>query len=293
MQTWVEEVTGNFYGSKYQVKEILFQEKSAFQTVAVVDTTALGKMLLNDGLVMTTERDEFVYHEMISHVPLFAHPNPQTALIIGGGDGGTAREILKHDSIQSCTLVEIDEVVVRASKEFLPETACSYADKRLHLHIADGVQFVKDTQEKYDLVIVDSTDPIGPATPLFGREFYNNIKKCLNPNGIVISQAESPFYTIKSQSSLYQNLKELFSHVSLYNYSNLTYPGFLYSFSFASMGITPFEYFDPDKVHQSAIDFKYYNPEIHRAAFSLPTFQLRNLEGRTLEKTKEFSRYTL
>ena len=159
----------------YKVKKSLFQGKSEFQKVDVVDTYDLGKMLFNDNLVMISEKDEFVYHDMITHVPLFTHPNPKNVLVIGGGDGGSLREVLRHSSVEKCTMVEIDEMVVNACKEHIPQTACAFSDPRAELIIDDGLKFVKETKEKFDVIIVDSTDPGGPSTLLFGDEFYQNV----------------------------------------------------------------------------------------------------------------------
>ena len=162
----------------------------------------MGKMLLNDGLVMLTERDEFVYHDMIVHVPLFVHPNPKSVLIIGGGDGGTAREVLRHRGVERVVMVEIDQMVVDACIDHIPQTACELDNERLELIIDDGVAFVANTEEKFDVILVDSTDPIGPAQPLFGPEFYQNIHRVLNEDGIVVSQGESPWYHAEMQAKL-------------------------------------------------------------------------------------------
>ncbi|MBA6358167.1 polyamine aminopropyltransferase, partial [Colwellia sp. BRX8-3] len=188
---WVEEKFEDFLGIKFKVEKVLFSGKSEFQTVDVVETKGHGKMLLNDGLIMVTERDEFAYHDMISHVPLFVHPHPKNILVIGGGDGGTAREVIRHLSVKKCTMVEIDEMVVDACKKHIPQTASALDDERIDLIIGDGVQFVKETTEKFDVIIVDSTDPIGPAQPLFGEAFYKDVFNCLADDGIVVAQGES------------------------------------------------------------------------------------------------------
>ena len=159
---WVEEKTNEYYGMKFKVKDVLFQGKSEFQSVDVVETVGHGRMLLNDGLVMTTERDEFIYHEMITHVPLLTHANPKNVLVIGGGDGGTSREVLRHETVEKCTMVEIDKMVVDACKEFLPITSKVFDNPKLDLKIEDGIKYVKDTKEKFDVVIIDSTDPMMP-----------------------------------------------------------------------------------------------------------------------------------
>jgi spermidine synthase len=276
-EQWIEERFWDFFATRFKMRKVLFSDKSPYQKIEIVDTEGHGRMLLNDGLVMITERDEFVYHEMIAHVPLFVHPAPRTVLVIGGGDGGTVREILKHSNVERCVLVEIDQMVVDACKRFIPQTASCLDDPRVTVTIADGVQFVARTQEKYDVVIVDSTDPIGPAKPLFGPEFYGNVKSVLTDNGIVVSQGESAFYAGDMQKSLLTVLARLFERVNLYNYTNITYPGGLWSFTFASRGLRPMWDFVPERVQKSGIDFSYYSADIHRAAFALPAFMRKNL----------------
>jgi spermidine synthase len=274
---WIEERFWDFFATRFRLKEALFSGRSAFQKVEVVDTAGHGRMLLNDGLVMITERDEFVYHEMIAHVPLFVHPEPKRVLVIGGGDGGTVREVLKHASVERCTLVEIDAMVVDACRKYIPLTASALDDPRVTVTIADGVEFVARTEETFDVVIVDSTDPIGPAQPLFGPRFYSDVRRILGEKGIVVSQGESAFYAVETQKSLLGILAALFEQVNLYNYANMTYPGGLWSFTFASKGLRPVSDFDPGRAHESGIAFKYYNPGIHRAAFALPEFARKEL----------------
>lgn len=274
---WIEERFQDFYGMKFKVEKTLFSGKSEFQTVDVVETRGHGRMLLNDGLVMVTEKDEFVYHDMITHVPMFVHPNPVNVLIIGGGDGGTAREVIRHPSVKKCVMVEIDEMVVNACKEFIPQTASALTDSRIELLIEDGVKYVKETKEKFDVILVDSTDPIGPATPLFGVDFYKDVFRILKDDGIVVSQGESPFFAHETQTSLVSILNNIFKKVMVYNFSNLTYPGGLWSFTFATKGLHPINDFNEERVAASGLDFEYYNAAIHKGAFNLPEFQRKNL----------------
>ncbi|NUM35216.1 MAG: polyamine aminopropyltransferase [Candidatus Brocadiae bacterium] len=276
---WVTEKHKDSTAMSFRLKQVLFSEQSPFQHVCVVETEALGKLLLNDGMTMVSEADEFVYHEMIAHVPLFAHPDPKRVLVIGGGDAGTAREVLRHKNIEKCTMVEIDEAVVRACREHIPSVSCALVDPRLSVIIDDGVKYVAQTQEKFDVILIDSTDPIGPAQPLFGEDFYKNIASCLAPGGIVVSQAESVFHGKELQESLLKILRKIFKHLYLYNYSNLTYPGGLWSFSFASQNTTPFPKELIKKIHNSHFSFRYYNPNIHYGSFALPNFQWEQFQG--------------
>ncbi|MBT3584658.1 MAG: polyamine aminopropyltransferase [Halobacteriovoraceae bacterium] len=276
-QLWVEEQYKEFLGLRYKVDKVLFSGKSEFQTVDVVETVGHGRMLLNDGYVMVTERDEFIYHDMIAHVPLFVHPNPLKVLIIGGGDGGTAREVLRHSKVESVTMVEIDKMVTDACIEFIPKTAACLSDPRVTLKFEDGVSFVKKTAEKYDVILVDSTDPIGPATPLFNEDFYRDVHAILADDGIVVSQGESTFYEAEMQTKLMQIKNGLFDISMLYQFTNSTYPGGLWAFTYASKGLHPIRDFKADRVVESGLDFEYYNAKMHSSAFSLPTFVEKRL----------------
>jgi spermidine synthase len=275
---WVEEFHRDAMAVRYRVKRTLFSGESEYQQIDIVETEAYGRMLFNDSNAMISERDEFIYHEMIAHVPLFVHPGVKRALVIGGGDGGTVREILRHPSVEHCRLVEIDRLVVEGCRKHIPQTAAALDDPRVELTIADGVRFVAEDRGRFDLIVVDSTDPIGPATPLFGPEFYRNVHRLLEPGGLVVSQAESPYLEAEAQGALLSNLHAIFNHVHIYNYSNMTYPGGLWSFSFATKGpLCPLGDFDPTRVESSGLRFRYYSAEIHRAAFALPAFQRRAL----------------
>jgi spermidine synthase len=275
---WVEEDQDEFVHVRYRVERQLHTTRSAFQRVDVVETTGFGRMLVNDGTIMLSERDERIYHEMIVHVPMFVSPSVERVLVIGGGDGGTVREVLRHASVSYCRLVEIDGEVIEACRRHIPQTAAALEDPRVEISIEDGVSYVAETAERYDLVIVDSSDPVGPALPLFGAEFYGNVERILTDEGIVVSQAESPFYEASTQISLVKVLSGLFRRVRIFNSSNLTYPGGLWSFSFAGKGdLCPVGDFDGKRVERSGMSFYYYNPAVHRAAFALPAFQLEQL----------------
>ena len=268
---WIEEQHKNFYSQGYKVIKKLFSGQSRFQKVELVETEGHGRMLFNDSLAMVSERDEFVYHEMMAHVPLFVHPRPERVLVIGGGDGGTAREVVRHPEVAECVVVEIDEMVVQACKKYLPVCSEGFSHPKVKLVIGDGVEFVARGGKSFDVVLVDSTDPIGPAQPLFGEEFYRNLWSCLKDDGIVVSQGESPWYEMDMQKKLLEIKKEFFNIVSCYNYNNLTYPGGLWSFTWGSKKYHPLN--DRDLERSKTLSCRYYNSKIHREAFTLPTFQ--------------------
>jgi|GEM_PF-33461 len=275
--SWKYDTVDDRYSMGFNVKEVLFSGQSDFQKIEVVDTVGHGRMLFNDGVAMTSEKDEFIYHEMIAHVPFFTHPCIQKVLIIGGGDCGSAREVLRHSSVEQCTMVEIDKMVVDASREFLPGTEEIVANPKLEIIYDDGVQFVENTSEQYDLILVDSTDPVGPGAPLFGPEFYANVKRILSPGGIVVSQAETPFFYPEMQRKMKGILSNEFSKVYFYTYSNLTYPGPLWTFSFSTDTFNPVEDFDSERLKKSNMKFRYYSPEIHCSSFFLPPFMQESL----------------
>lgn len=269
---WVDEVYQGVVRTGFKTKKRLFKGRSPFQTVEVVETAGHGRLLLIDGMTMTSERDEFVYHEMIAHPALFVHPRPRRVLVIGGGDGGTVREVLRHKSVEECVLVEIDALVVDAAKRFLPGTGRALKDRRCRARIEDGVKFVAETAERFDCVIVDSTEPFGPAKELFGPKFYRDCRRVLTKDGIVVSQAGSPFYELSTIKNLTRILRPVFPVVEACLFNNLTYPGGLWSFTWASARRHPLRHFDARRVARARLPLRWYNAGIHRAAFALPEF---------------------
>ena len=267
-EDWFEETHENI-ALRFRLKQRLLEQQSDFQKVEVVETQEHGMLLAHDGMIMVTEKDEFVYHDMITHVPMFTHPNPKNVLVIGGGDGGTVREVLRHPSVEKVTMVEIDGLVVESCKKYIPQTAGELENPKVTLLIQDGVKFMKESKELFDVIIVDSSEPIGPATPLFNVDFYKDVYARLADNGIVVSQGESPYYDMKMQKVLVKILAEVFPKVHLYNYCNMSYPSGLWSFTYASKGLCPFKDFSPEKVTEK---FEYYSPDIHWGAFMLPQF---------------------
>lgn len=262
--------------------DVLFEEQSEYQKVKVLETYAYGKMLTIDNMVMCTEKDETHYHEMISHPMVLAHGNVKSVLVIGGGDGGTVRELLRHPSIEKVTMVEIDEVVVKASKQHLPTLSSEFDNPKLELSIADGIKFVAEAEkEKYDLIIVDGSDPVGPAEGLFSEKFYKDCYNALNNNGILISQGESPMFNEKVFKELYQTLEAIFgsnkAHCMLFSIP--TYPTGIWSFQVACKGtVHPTESFEKAVAEEfsSKHQLNYYNEDIHFAAFALPGY-IRNI----------------
>lgn len=269
---WIDEEYQGIVRTGFRRTKDIFKKKSPFQTVEIVQTKGHGKLLLIDGMTMVCERDEFVYHEMIAHPALFTHPNPRRVLVIGGGDGGTVREVLRHKSVERCVLAEIDELVVTASQKWIPQTASELKDKRVEIKIGDGVKFVAETDERFDVVIVDSTEPFGPAKELFGSKFYRDVDRVLTEKGIVVSQAGSPFYEIETVKNLMGILLESFPVALPYLFTNLTYPGGLWTFTFASKGLDPRKSFDAARFEKLNLKLRWYNADIHPAAFALPTF---------------------
>ena len=191
---YYHEITPSGFGIAIKAGKLLYSKQSEFQKVEVFETeSSLGRVLTLDNLMMTTEGDEFHYHEMISHVPMMHHPNPKTVLVIGGGDGGTIREVLKHETVEKAVLCEIDGLVIEACKEHLPTIACELDNPKCEILVEDAIEYIKDKVDMFDVVLIDSTDPMGPGEGLFTEEFYTNVKRSLKKGGIVAAQSESPF----------------------------------------------------------------------------------------------------
>lgn len=275
MELWFTEKQTPNLGLSCKITGTLHTEKTQYQDLAVVDTLQYGRMLVLDGMVMTTEVDEFVYHEMISHVALNTHPAPKKVLVVGGGDGGAIREIVKHDSVQEAVLAEIDDRVVKVSQELLPSIAGSLTNPRVTLAIGDGVEHVRNNPGKYDVILIDSTEPIGPAVGLFSREFYQDVHRALTPEGIMVAQSESPFLNQDVIKMIHTNLNGVFPMKFLYTVSIPTYPSGLWSFTIASKKWDPTKV-DPAKIKD--LPTKYYTPEVHVGAFKLPRF-VKDLVG--------------
>jgi spermidine synthase len=269
MDMWLKEGQIADAAMTYKIKETLITKKTEFQDLAIVDTYEFGRMLVLDGIIQTTIRDEHVYHEMISHIPLFTHPNPKKVLVVGGGDGGAIREVLKHPSVEKAVLCEIDGDVVTECKKFLPEISCALENPRCEVFIGDGIKYVHEHKNEFDVIIVDSTDPFGAAEGLFGGSFYKEISECLTEDGIFIAQTETPFYLPDVVKRVYDDAKAVFPVTRLFMAAIPTYPSGFWSFTVGS------KKYDPKTVDLSNtidIDTKYYTKELHKACFVLPKF---------------------
>ena len=258
-------------GVALEAGKTLFCEQSEFQEVKIIETKAYGNLLVLDGCVMTTEKDEFVYHEMISHIPMLSHPNPKNVLVIGGGDGGTVREILKHSCVEEVVLCEIDGMVIDASKQFLPTIASEFNNPKLTVHVEDGVAFMATQHNKYDVILIDSSDPIGIGEGLFNRAFYKTAFDALKPDGILTAQTDGTFPEYTTIERVYPIYNELFPIVKCYHGHIPTYPGGLWTWSFCSKQYDA-RIADPIRYEKIAATCKYYNQNIHTGAFLLPQF---------------------
>lgn len=258
--------------------DVFFDEQSPYQRVRVLESQKYGKFLAINNMIMCTERDESHYHEMISHPVMQAHGNAKNVLVIGGGDGGTIREILRYPQLEKVTMVEIDEAVIRASQQHLPTIASGFQNAKLNLIVGDGIEFIKNAQAgSYDIIIVDGSDPVGPSEGLFTNDFYTNCKKALREGGLLVTQGESPMFHEGTFVELNQCLKGIFGKGSVHTllFHATTYPTGMWSLQVAVNGHRhPAQDFDKDKAHKFAEEngLKYYNADLHTAAFSLPTF---------------------
>ncbi|MGD8353412.1 MAG: polyamine aminopropyltransferase [Pseudomonadota bacterium] len=270
MSDWYTEKHTPRSGITIEVKERIYHARSEFQTVEIVDTFEFGRMLLLDGLVMLTERDEFVYHEMLAHVPLNSHPDPRRVLVIGGGDGGTVREVLKHPEVREVTLVEIDQVVVEAALTYLPGISGGLRDERTRVIYGDGVRFVSESPvDSYDVVLVDSTDPVGPAEALFTEDFFRACTAAMTAGGVIATQSESPFYHLPFMTQLYRRMKGVIPKAAFYLAPVPTYPSGYWSFLMGSGD--PDMNFPQCREHVE-LTTGFYSREIHLASFAVPKF---------------------
>lgn len=260
----------------FSIEELIYQEKTDYWDLSIFENKLFGRVLALDGIIQLTEKDEYAYHEMLVHVPLLAHPNPKSVLIIGGGDGGILREVLRHKNLETIIEVEIDPTVIELSKKYFPTVSNgAYENPRAKLVIQDAAKFVKETEETFDVIIVDSNDPEGPAKVLFSSEFYGDCKKILNAGGILVNQNGVPFLQKSELQLTAENRKPHFKNVTFYVTSVPTYTGGLMALGWASDK----KYKVSEKTLEERLEnvdgkMRYYTPAIHKACFALPQFML-------------------
>lgn len=280
MDLWYSEYHTKNVKFSIKVNKQLYSGKSDYQRIDVFDSKEYGRFLTLDGYMMLTERDEFIYHEMIVHTPMAVHPDPKNILVIGAGDGGVARELSKYDSIENVDIVEIDEMVVSVCREYLPKTACGFDDSRVNIYYQDGLKFIRKCENQYDLIIVDSTDPFGPGEGLFTKEFYGNCFKALKEDGIMVNQHESPFYKddAVAMQRAHKRIVESFPISRVYQAHIPTYPSGHWLFGFASKKYNPLTDLDEERWNSFNIKTKYYNTKLHIGSFALPNYVWRMLK---------------
>lgn len=275
-ESWFTETLFDNWRQTMKVDKVLYQKKTDYQDLMIFENELLGRVLTLDGAVQLTEADEYVYHEMLTHVPVLAHGNVKDVLIIGGGDGGMLREIVRHKDIKKITLVEIDRFVIDLAKEYLPSLSKgAYNDPRVEVVIKDGAEFVKMTDRKFDLVICDSTDPIGPGEALFSAEFFANCKRVLKDKGIFVLQNGVPFMQNEEMVGSYEKRAKLFKDASFYIAPVPTYVGGFMTFGWSTDELS-YRQISVDELksrfQKLGIETRYYTPEIHKASFALPRF---------------------
>ena len=268
-----------------RVDRQLYSGKSEFQRIDVFDSPEFGRFLTLDGYMMLTEKDEFIYHEMITHVPMAVHPSVKQALVIGAGDGGVIRELTRYPDIEHIDMVEIDPLVVEVCRKYLPKTACRLDDERLSIHYEDGLKFIRGCENRYDLIIVDSTDPFGPGEGLFTREFYGNCYKALKEDGIMVNQHESPFYDDDAEACkrAHKRIVESFPISRVYQAHIPTYPSGHWLFGFASKKYHPLKDLNETRWNMRGLSCHYYTTTLHKGAFYLPAYveeMLEDVEGK-------------
>ncbi|KAH7660140.1 Spermidine/spermine synthase eukaryotes protein [Dioscorea alata] len=289
---WFSEMSPMWPGEAHSLKveHILFQGKSLYQNVMVFQSSTYGKVLVLDGVIQVTERDECAYQEMITHLPLCSIPSPKKVLVIGGGDGGVLREVSRYSSVEVIDICEIDAMVVDVSKKFFPKLAIGFEDPRVSLHIGDGVAFLKNAPEgTYDAVIVDSSDPIGPAQELFEKPFFESVARALRPGGVVCTQAESIWLHMHIIEDIVSVCRQIFKGSVNYAWTTVpTYPSGVIGFMLCSTKGPAVDFMHPvnqidenDSFNKTKGPLKFYNPEIHSAAFCLPSFAKRIINSET------------
>ena len=280
MELWYTEQHTDDVRFSIKVESQLYSAQSDFQRIDVFESKEFGKFFTLDGLMMVTEKDEFIYHDMIVHIPMATNPDIKKVLVIGAGDGGTVRELTRYKTIERIDMVEIDKEVVDIALEFFPQTSSGLSDDRVNLYFEDGLKFVRNKENEYDLIIVDSTDPFGPGEGLFTKEFYGNCFKALNEEGILVNQHESPYYSTyaKAMQRAHKRIKEFFPLCRVYQAHIPTYPSGHWLFGFASKKFDPIADLDEARWNALGLKTKYYNTDLHKGCFALPNYIKELLE---------------
>ena len=273
MDLWFTEYHTKNARFSFKIDKPIISLKSEFQRIDVFDTYDFGRILVLDGYLMFTEKDEFIYHEMMTHIPMAVNPEIRDVLVIGAGDGGVVRELTRYDSIKRIDMVEIDKLVVDVCREYFPETSCKLDDPRVHIYYEDGLEFVKKKHDEYDLILVDSTDPFGPGEILFTREFYGNCFKALKTSGIMVNQHESPYYPddALAMQKAHKEIKSVFPIALVYQAHIPTYASGHWLFGFASKGLDPVADLDAGW-NSLGLGTRYYNTDLHKGCFALPNY---------------------
>jgi spermidine synthase len=270
------------YGQEFRIDELLYEDKTDHQHLIIFHNATFGRVLVLDGIVQTTEKDEFIYHEMLTHVPVLAHGSVRRVLVIGGGDGAMLREVIRHRQIEQATLVEIDRQVIELCRTYLPHHSQGvFDDARVRIVIEDGLHFVEGTQEKFDVIISDSTDPVGPGGALFMEKFYAGCKSCLAPGGVLVTQNGVPYMQLDEARTTARRLGRVFDDWTFYSAAVPTYVGGIMAFGWATdnpaLRRTDLATLKA-RYEASGIKTHYYNPEIHKASFALPQYLLEGIQ---------------
>lgn len=273
MDLWYTENHTDDVQFSIKVDRQLYTAQSDFQRIDIFESKEFGRILTLDGYLMVTEKDEYIYHEMITHVPMATNPDIKKVLVVGGGDGGTVRELARYSTIEKIDMVEIDEMVVEACRKYLPSISCALGDERVNIHYEDGMRFVRNAKDnQYDLIIVDSTDPFGVGEGLFTKEFYGNCCRALTADGILVNQHESTFYDsyANSMKRAHSRIKDFFSTALVYQAHIPTYPSGHWLFGFASKKYDPRTDLKAEWWNGLGLVTKYYNTILHTGCFAIP-----------------------
>nr|WP_317448300.1 polyamine aminopropyltransferase [uncultured Sellimonas sp.] len=274
MEMWFSDEHTDHARLSLRVERQLFSAESELQRIDVLESTEFGKVLVVDGDLMLTEKDEFIYHEMITHVPMAVHPGVKKVLVIGGGDGGVVRELIKYETIETIDVVEIDPLLVEVCRKYIPEIACSLTDQRVAIYHEDGLRFIRSRTDEYDLIIIDSPNPFGPGEGLFTKEFYGNCYNALHEDGIMINQNESPFYAEEAYQCqrMHKRIVETFPICRVYQAHIPSYPSGHWLFGFASKRYHPLDDLNGVAWKLRGISTRYYAPRLHAGVFALPVY---------------------